>query len=84
MNLTEIKIKFLDYLSEKGKLDDEKYSQLMNSQGSVFLFGAEFTNFIKDNYSALGIKSRDKVSIAVIDSCIHDRLIIVIKIDPVF
>ena len=65
MNLTEIKIKFLDYLSEKGKLDDEKYSQLMNSQGSVFLFGAEFTNFIKDNYSALGIKSRDKVPASI-------------------
>ncbi len=61
MNIEELKVKYLDYLTKNGKLDDEKLSKFMSLPASIFLSGTDFINFIKENISSLGIKNTSKI-----------------------
>ena len=61
MNLNELKAKYIQYLTEKGELDDEKLSMLTSGLTSVFFLGSDFTQFVKENLSSLGIKTTGKI-----------------------
>ncbi len=61
MNLNELKAKYIQYLSDKGELDNEKLSKLTSGLTSVFFLGSDFAQFVKENLSSLGIKNTNKI-----------------------
>ncbi len=61
MNLNELKAKYIQYLTEKGELDDEKLSKLSSGLASIFFLGSDFTQFVKENLSSLGLKDTGKI-----------------------